>query len=130
MGRLEESPDVAGEVALEAADGFAGGLAFGAAPVDVVLGLGVAAGAGDDDAVQCGVDLAVAALVEALSLGVAGAGGDWRNAGGAGQLGWGGEALRAGDLADELGRRQRSEPGLGEQLRCDRGHEGGDLALE
>src|SRR3954454_3391537 len=69
MGRLEESPDVAGEVALEAADGFAGGLAFGAAPVDGVLGLGVAAGAGDDDAVQCGVDLAVAALVEALSLG-------------------------------------------------------------
>jgi hypothetical protein len=74
---------VAGEVALEAADGFAGGLAFGLAAGDVVLGCGVAAGAGDDDAVKRGVDLAVAALVEALSLGVAGAGGDGRDAGGA-----------------------------------------------
>ena len=52
VGRLQESPDVAGEVALEAADGFAGGLAFRVAAGDVVLGCGVAAGAGDDDAVQ------------------------------------------------------------------------------
>jgi hypothetical protein len=71
VGRLEQAPDVAGELALEAADGFAGGLAFRLAAGDVVLGCGVAAGAGDDDAVQGGVDLAVAALVEALSLGVA-----------------------------------------------------------
>ena len=118
---------MAGEVALEAADGFAGGLAFGLAAGDVVLGLGVAAGAGDDDAVKRGVDLAVAALVEALSLGVAGAGGDRRDAGGARELGRGGKALRAGDLADELGRRQGPEPGLGEQLRSDRGDELGDL---
>src|SRR5215212_9398697 len=112
MGRLEKSPDVAHAVALEATDGLARRLAFGAAPSDVVLRLGVAAGAGDDDAVKGGIDLAVAALVEALSLGVARAGGDRRDAGGAGQLGRGGEALRAGDLADELGRRQRSEPRL------------------
>ena len=118
---------MAGEVALEAADGFAGGLAFGAAAGDVVRVCGVAAGAGDDDAVKRGVDLAVAALVEALSLGVAGAGGDRRDAGGAGELGRGGEALRAGDLADELGRRQGPEAGLGEQLRSDRGDEAGDL---
>jgi hypothetical protein len=59
---------VAGEVALEAADRFAGGLAFRLATGDVVLGRGVAAGAGDDDAVKGGVDLPVAALVEALSL--------------------------------------------------------------
>ena len=68
---MEESPDGPGEVALEAADGFAGGLAFRLAAGDVVLGCGVAAGAGDDHPVQRGVDLAVAALVEALSLGVA-----------------------------------------------------------
>ena len=103
---------MAGEVALEAADRFAGGLAFGAATGDVVLGCGVAAGAGDDDAVKRGVDLAVAALVEALSLRVARARGDRRDPGGAGQLGRGGEALRAGDLADQLGRRQGSEPRL------------------
>ena len=38
MGRLQESPDVAGEVALEAADRFAGGLALCAAAGDVVAG--------------------------------------------------------------------------------------------
>jgi hypothetical protein len=127
---LEESPDVAGEVALEAADGFAGGLAFRLAPRDVVARLGVAAGAGDDDAVQRGVDLAVAALVEALSPGVARAGGDRRDPGGAGELGRCGKPLRAGDLADELGRGEGPEPGLGEQLRSDLGDQGGDLALE
>ena len=52
VGRLEEVPDAAGEVALEAADGFAGGLAFGAFAGDVVLGFGVAARAGDGDAVD------------------------------------------------------------------------------
>ena len=65
---MQESPDVADDVALEAADGFAGALAFGAAPGDVVLGLGVAAGAGDGDAVQGGIDLAVAAAIEPVSL--------------------------------------------------------------
>jgi hypothetical protein len=35
-------PDASGEVALEAADGFAGGLAFAALAGDVGLGLGVA----------------------------------------------------------------------------------------
>ena len=38
--------------------------------------------------------------------------------------------LGAGDLADELGRGQGSEAGLGEQLRRDRGDEPGDLSLE
>ena len=47
----------------------------------------------------------------------AGAGGDRRDAGGAGELGVGGEALGAGDLADELGGGQRPAAGLGEQLR-------------
>jgi len=89
----------------------------------------VAAGAGDDHAVKRGVDLAVAALVESLALRVARAGRDRCDAGGAGQLCRGGEALRAGDLADELGGDQRPEPGLGQQLRRDLGDELGDLAL-
>src|SRR3954465_5054758 len=110
-GRLEESPDAAGEVALEAADRFAGGLAFAASTLDVVAGLGVAAGAGDDHAVKRRVDLAVAALVESLALCVARAGGDGCDAGGAGELGRYREALGAGDLADELGGDQRPEPG-------------------
>jgi hypothetical protein len=61
-------PDASGEVAFEAADGFACGLAFGGLASDVVLGLGVAAGAGDGDAVQGGIDLAVAAAIEPVSL--------------------------------------------------------------
>src|SRR3954447_10231763 len=101
-----------GRGSAEAADGFAGRLAFGAAAGDVVLGRGVAARPGDDHAVKGGVDLTVAALVKALSLGVAGAGGDRRDPGCAGELGRGGEALRAGDFADELGRREGSEPRL------------------
>ena len=107
-----------------------GGLAFGAFAGDVVLGLGVAARAGDGDAVDGGVDLAVAAAVEAVAVGLAGADRDRGEAGGAGELGVGGEAVGAGDLADELGRGQRPEAGLGEQLRRDLGDELGDLGLE
>src|SRR5215211_1487120 len=62
-GGLEQVPEAAGEVALEAADGFFGALALGAFAGDVVLGLGVAAQAGDGDAVDRRVDLAVAAAV-------------------------------------------------------------------
>ena len=112
MGWLEEVPDAAGEVAFEAADGFFGALAFGAFARDVVLGFGVTAQARDGDAVDGGVDLAVAAAVEAVAVGVAGADRDRRDAGGARELGVAGEPLRAGDLADELGRGQRPEAGL------------------
>ena len=49
-GRLQEVPDAAGEVALEAADRFAGALAIAASSGDVVAGRLVTAGAGDDDA--------------------------------------------------------------------------------
>ena len=128
-GRLEQVPDAAGEVALEAADGFAGALAFGAFAGDVVAGLGVAARAGDGDAVDGGVDLAVAAAVEPVAVGVARADRDRRDAGGAGELGLAAEALGAGDLADELGGGQRPEAGLGEQLRRELRDELGDLAL-
>src|SRR3954470_16020905 len=84
---LEEVPEAAGEVAFEAADGFFGALAFGAFAGDVVLGLGVAAQAGDGDAVDGRVDLAVAAAVEPVAVGLAGADGDRSDAGGAGELG-------------------------------------------
>src|SRR4051794_23557458 len=50
--------DAAGEVALEAADGFGGALAFGAFAVEVGARLGVAARPRDGDAVDGGVDLA------------------------------------------------------------------------
>src|SRR5687768_1979017 len=49
-GRGQESPNAAGEVALEAANGVALGLAFGLLAGDVVLRLDVAAGARDGHA--------------------------------------------------------------------------------
>ena len=117
MGRAQELPDAAGEVAFEAADGFAHRLAFGGLAGEVVVGLGVAAGARDRDPVDGSVDLAVAAAVEPVAIGLAGADGDRRQAGGAGELGVAGEAAGARDFTDELGGGQRPEAGLGEQLR-------------
>ena len=76
-------PDAAGEVAFEAADCVAVGLAFGAFAVDVGAGFGVAAGARDGDAVDGGVELAVAAAVEAVAVGLAGTDRDWGEAAGA-----------------------------------------------
>jgi hypothetical protein len=57
-------PAAAGEVAFEAAERFAVRLAFGAFALEVGVGLGMAARADDRDAVDGGVDLAVAAAVE------------------------------------------------------------------
>jgi hypothetical protein len=71
VGLAQELPDAAGEVALEAADRFAVGLAFGFLACDEGDGFRVAAGAGDGDAVDGGVDLAVAAAIEAVAVGSA-----------------------------------------------------------
>ena len=93
-------PDAAGEVAFEAAHRFEPGLAFGAFASDVVLGLGVASGAGERDAVDGGVELAVAAAIETVAVRLARADRDRRDAGRASQLGFGGEALGTGDFAE------------------------------
>src|SRR5204863_2088585 len=58
---LEQVPDAAGEVALEAADRFAAGLAFGLLAREVGVGLGVPPALGDREPVQRAVELAVAA---------------------------------------------------------------------
>ena len=57
---LEESVEVAGEVALEAAGCFAAGFAFLDSAFDVGDGGGVPAAAGDDDLVEGAVEFAVA----------------------------------------------------------------------
>jgi type VI secretion system secreted protein Hcp len=62
---LEQVPEAAGEVALGAADRFFGALAFGALAGDVVLGLGVAAQAGDGAAAQRQRSRRVVAIVYA-----------------------------------------------------------------
>ena len=66
-----------GEEALDAANGFAFGLAFGDSAGDVVLGGWVAALLGDGDVVERPVELAVTAAVEAMAgLVLSGGGGD------------------------------------------------------
>ena len=123
-------PDAAGEVALEAPDGFFGAFAFGPLARDVVLRLGMAAQAGDGDAVDGRVDLAVAAAVESVAVRLARDEQDRRDAGGARELGVGCEPLGAGDFADELGRGQRAESGLEKQVRGDLGDQVGDLGFQ
>jgi hypothetical protein len=59
---------VAGEVALEEANGVAGALAFGdAAAGDVVLGRGIVLAAVQDEGVKGAVELAVAAAAEPVA---------------------------------------------------------------
>src|SRR3954471_21487727 len=64
---FEESPDAAGEEALDASSGFAFGLALGDSAGDVGLGVGVAAPFGDRHHVQGPVELSVAAAVEPVA---------------------------------------------------------------
>ena len=61
---------LAGDVAFQAADGFAVGLAFGDAPFDVGPGAGVPSQTGQRDDVERGVGLPVVATVESSALGL------------------------------------------------------------
>jgi hypothetical protein len=65
---LEEAPDSACDVALEAATDLAVGLAFGASSVAVVAGGLVVVGSGDRDDEEGVVELPVAAAVEAVTV--------------------------------------------------------------
>jgi hypothetical protein len=67
----EDLVDLAGEVAFEAADGFAAGFAFGDAAGEVLAGAGVPAQPGQGDAVERGACLSVAAAVEPMTVGPA-----------------------------------------------------------
>jgi len=74
--RLQVFEDLAGNVAFQAAHDLWGVQSFGSAARHVAAGLGVVAHAGEHDAIQRGVGLAVAAAVEPIpAAGLAGAGG-------------------------------------------------------
>src|SRR5438552_18428573 len=81
---FEESVEVAGEVAFEAAGGLAAALSFAGSTLDVVDGGSVCTASSNDDLVECSVELSVAAAVESVADRLAGRGGD---RGGAGELG-------------------------------------------
>ena len=89
---LEESVEVAGEVALEAAGGLAAALSFLDSALDVVDGWSVHSASGEDDLVEGAVELSVAAAVEPVADRLAGGG---RDRGGAGEPGEGGLADQA-----------------------------------
>src|SRR5438477_5087836 len=84
---FEESVEVAGEVAFEAAGGLAAALSFAGSTLDVVDGRSVCSASGEDDLVEGPVELSVAVAVESVADRLARRGGDW---GGAGELGEGG----------------------------------------
>ena len=67
---VEESVEVSGGVALEAALDFSGAASFGLAAGCVGAGLGVVAHAAEDDRVERSVELSVAASVEAVTDGL------------------------------------------------------------
>src|SRR5512132_4394012 len=129
--RLEEVVDLAGHIALEAADDLGLGVALGDAAGDVVLGALVDAHAGDHDQVQRRVGLAVAAPVEPVALGLAGGGGQWR--GGAEHRDGGFAAQPLGVVAggdQQLPGGLHADPGRGHQLRGELADQGGDELVE
>jgi hypothetical protein len=127
---LEQFPDAPGEVALEAAQRLSARLALGVLVREIDGGVGVQARLGDGESVQRAVELAVAAAVEAMAVGAAR--GCWDRCGrrGARELGVGGEALDAGDFADQLGGGQHAAAALGQQPRRERGDQRRELTLE
>jgi hypothetical protein len=76
------------------------------------------------------VDLAIAAAVESMAVGVAGADGNRGDAGGASELCVGAKASGASDLADERGCSRGAEPRLAKQLGRDPGDQVGDFRFE
>src|SRR3954468_15320074 len=90
-------------VALEAADGFASGLAVPQAAFDVGAGGGVPAQAGEGDAVQGGVGLPIAAAVEPAPLRLAGGGFDRADSAEGGEGGFGVEPVGVVTSGDEQG---------------------------
>ena len=115
VGGVEQAPDAASEVAFEAADRFLFGLALGVSAVEVAACGGVSAGFGERDDVEGAVELAVAAAVQSVAFGVAGAGGDRGGAGVAGEARVGREALGAGGVADDDRGGDRPAAVLGQQ---------------
>src|SRR5262245_31742366 len=95
--RVEAAVDDVGEVALERAACLAWRLPFGDFAGEVGAGRWVVAGLDDGDAVEGGVELAVAAAVEAVAAcGLAGAAGDGC---GAAEAREGGGVAEAADVA-------------------------------
>jgi hypothetical protein len=124
---LEHAVDVAGQVALEAADRFADALALAGLAFDVGDRRCMALSAADDDRVQGAVELAVSVWVEPMADGLAGAGGDRGGCCEAGEgglvadaawVGPGDQGLGGGDGSDALLVEQRLRRACAGRSRC------------
>ena len=131
QGRLvfEGGVDGAGEVSFEAAEGFAAALPFGLFAFHVGACGRVDAGLGDRDLVQGPVELAVAAAVESVASVFAAACFEWCDAGVAGELGVGGEAVDRADLAEQFRGRDGAAAGQRPQTRRHRCCSGREVAF-
>jgi hypothetical protein len=114
----EGAVDDVGEVALEdAVAGLAGCAAGFGAALEEGAGGGVAAGLGDGDAVDRGVELPVAGPVEPVGVVVAAGGGDRRGAVVPGERGRAAEAADVAYLAEDPGGGDDADAGDREQCR-------------
>jgi hypothetical protein len=113
-------------VAFEAAQRFTAALAIGLLASEVLGGIGVQAALRDGQAVQRAVELAVAATIEAVAIGVPGGCGDRCGPGDPRELGVGGESPDAGDFTDQLGGGQHAAAAFGQQPGRELGDEDGE----
>ena len=121
--------DLSCEVALEAADGFFFGFAFGDAAVEVAAGSVAVAEPDDDDHVQCPVGGAVAGEVEPVAAG-APAGCNAGHRSGCAQVGEGRFGAEPVDVLAGCDEQRRGVVGAASQTRHCRGRCGGDEPVE
>jgi hypothetical protein len=114
-GCLEQSEEVAGEVALEEADRFAFALSLAPSTLDVGDRARVVLASCDHDLVQDGVEFAVAAAVEPVTDRLAGGGRDRWRAGQAREGGFAAEASLVGPGNECLRGADRPDAALVEQ---------------
>src|SRR5664280_2734035 len=119
-GGVELVVDLAGEVALEAAQDLLGGLAFGEPALHVGLGRLVVAQSGDHGPMQGGIGLPVAAAVEPVPGGLARGGRDRVGAAQRGETGLAVDAVRfVPGCGEQGGGAVRANAGQGAQRRRD-----------
>jgi hypothetical protein len=125
----EATVDVAGQGAFDAAARLSGGLACGEEPLVVATRLLVVADALEGDDVECPVELAVAATVEAVASLLTARGLDGARAGECCEGGFASHAAWVAARDEQLGSADWSHAAFLEQARCELGDELGERAF-
>jgi hypothetical protein len=125
----EATVEVAGEGALDAAARLSSGLACGEEPFVVATCLLVVADALEGDEVECAVELAVAATVEAVAALLPARGLDGARAGECGEGSFASHAAGVAARDEQLSGADWSQAAFLEQARCELGDELGERAF-